>query len=179
MMVQKKSSLLNNILYFRTEHKKLFFLAMYPSVYTLFFTTNSPVEICICTFSFRKVSLVYLPPSFSYTIFSLTLCATVLVVVSFFFVMCIRRTKKSFTHKKERVFSALHKFRLLDHWYLFFPPPPPPSSLSFSLSLQSSEVSTMLFLLLLLLLSSTPQRPKAREFFVFSFLCALLFFRIF
>lgn len=50
---------------------------MYPSVYTLFFTTNSPVEICICTFSFRKVSLVYLPPSFFYTIFSLTLCATV------------------------------------------------------------------------------------------------------
>lgn len=125
----------------------------------------------------KSISRLFTTLFFLHYFLSDTMCATVTCGGELFFVMCIRRTKKSFTHKKERVFSALHKFRLLDHWYLFFPPPP--SSLSFSLSSQSSEVSTMLFLLLLLLLSSTPQRPKAREFFVFSFLCALLFFRIF
>lgn len=161
---------------------------MYPSVYTLFFTTNSPVEIYIykfiCTFSFRKVSLVYLPPSFFLHYFlSDTMCnGTWYLWWWAFFSWCAfeGRKKASLTKKSECFLSCTSSvFWITDifsfyhhHHHHLFP---------FFLTRCSRPKFRLCYflLLLLLLLSSTPQCPKARAFFVFSFFYVHYFFFVF
>lgn len=112
---------------------------MYPSVYTLFFfTTNSPVEIYIYIymhfFFSKSISRLFTTLFFLHYFFSDTMCNGTCGGELFFRDVHSKDEKKLHSQKK-RVFSVLHKFRLLDHWYLFFlPPPSPPTSLSFSLT---------------------------------------------
>lgn len=101
---KKKSSLLNNILLSCKQQKNCSFWQCI-RVCTLFFFhhTNSPVYMhFFLSFFSRKVSLssLFTPSFIQYWHY----VQRQLVVVSFFFVMCIRRTKKKelFTHKKKR-----------------------------------------------------------------------------
>lgn len=171
----KKSSLLNNILLSCKQHtKKLFFLAMYPSVYTLFFHhTNSPLYIC--TFFFilffsRKVSRSSLFTPF-YTI--LTLCATATCGGELFFRDVHSKDEKElFTHKNIKKRANIFCPAQVPSFGSLISSPPPPNAMP-----KSFRVALSLLLLLLLAFFLLSNVRVLREFFVyFSFLCTNFFF---
>lgn len=153
---------------------------MYPSVYTLFFhhqlSCRNLYIYLYALFLFEKYLSSIYHPLFSTLFFLRHYVQRYLWWWAFFSWCAFEGRKKASLTKKASVFcpaqvpsfGSLISFLSTTTITTYFP-------FFLTDSLQSSEVSTMLFLLLLLLLSSTSQCPKAREFFVFSFLYPLLF----